>query len=109
MIYNRNYNIAWEIPPSDSGCGCGCGCGCGSVNNFTETGLTNYESADYAKTDKNGAANTNKLLTLSGDFNAAKACKAYAPGVYDGMWYLPALGELYYVYSNYGTLSSILQ
>lgn len=75
---------------------------------YTPTGLTNYEITQAALTDIDGISNTKILSTLSGQFNAAQACAEYIPGVYDGEWYLPALGELNYMYLNYQKIHDTL-
>ena len=70
-----------------------------------DTGLDNFTSSDTAKTDFNGKANTELLLSLGADKYLAAA---YASEQFQGNGYLPAAGELYkyctriktYVYSG---------
>ena len=92
MIYNGDFVITWENVPMY----------------YTPTGLTNYGTKETALTDIDGISNTKILSTLSGPLNAAKACAEYLPGVYNGEWYLPALGELNYMYLNYEKIRDTL-
>lgn len=87
------------------------GCGCGCSDAFTNTGLTNYSTESSAKLDIYGDYNTAAIVSAfmaAGVTGAATACAAYTPGTHDGEWYLPALGELYYVFFNNITISSVL-
>ena len=56
--------------------------------------------------DVNGAANTTTLVGLGSDYVAANACHNFAPGVYDGEWYLPAAGELGYMIALYDDINA---
>ncbi len=78
---------------------------------YIDTSLTNYSTADEAKTDFNGKSNTAVIVaehpTETVDNNAAIYCNSYSTeGTNAGDWYLPAAGELYsYVYGNYSVLN----
>jgi hypothetical protein len=56
--------------------------------------------------DVNGAANTTTLVGLGSDYVAANACHNFAPGVHDGEWYLPAIGELGYMIALYDDINA---
>lgn len=56
--------------------------------------------------DVNGAANTTTLVGLGSDYAAANACHNFAPGVHDGEWYLPAMGELGYVMALFDDINA---
>ena len=89
------------------------------------SGLTNYETADEAKTDFNGWANTQAIMEYvtdktidpipsgqtNGVFQAAMVCQRFNPdGETAGQWYLPALGEMYnYVGLNSNVVNTALQ
>lgn len=89
------------------------------------SGLTNYASADEAKTDLNGWANTQAIMEYvtdktidpipsgltNGVFQAAMVCQRYNPdGETAGQWYLPAAGEFYnYVGLNKDAVNTALQ
>ena len=90
MKYNGSEGISWND------------------NNDTPTGLTDYETEEDALTDINGISNTTILCSLSGPFNAARACAEYAPGVYDYRWYFPALGELQCMYQHWQDICDTL-
>lgn len=94
-------------------------------NTIDISGLTDYETADEAKTDLNGWANTQAIMeyvtdkTISpipsgvtnGVFQAAMVCQRYNPdGGTAGQWYLPAAGEFYnYVSLNEDAVNTTLQ
>ena len=67
-------------------------------------GLTNIEDVAKAKQDFNGKANTAAIKayrsSLTGYPAARYAYEYKTTGTNAGEWYLPALGELYTVYSN---------
>ena len=69
--------------------------------------LTNYSTANEAKSDFNGKNNTSIIVSihtslgLNSSNSAAIACNEYSvEGVNVGDWYLPALGELSYIFDN---------
>ncbi len=75
-----------------------------------DTPLTNYASFADAKTDLNGKSNTAIIVathtTDEASNNAAIYCNSYSTeGTNAGDWYLPALGEFYYLYDNYSTIN----
>ena len=48
--------------------------------------------------DIDGSGNTDILVTYTDTtYKACKAARNFAPGIYDGEWYLPAAGELGYI------------
>lgn len=73
-----------------------------------DANIGTFDSENSAKTDVSGYANTQILSNLGSSYQAASCCMLFSPGVYNGEWYLPALGELYYVHSNYEIINSIL-
>ena len=89
------------------------------------SGLTNYASADEAKTDFNGWANTQAIMEYvtdktidpipsgktNGVFQTAMVCQRFNPdGNTAGQWYLPAAGEMYnYVGLNKDAVETALQ
>lgn len=89
------------------------------------SGLTDYATADEAKTDFNGWANTQAIMEYVSDktinpipsgqtegvYQAAMVCQRYNPdGETAGQWYLPAVGELYnYVGLNRDAVNTALQ
>ena len=89
------------------------------------SGLTNYTTADEAKTDFNGWANTQAIMEYVSDktinpipsgqtngvFQAAMVCQRFNPdGETAGQWYLPAAGEFYnYVGLNSSVINTALQ
>lgn len=95
------------------------------ANYTTISGLTNYGTADEAKTDLNGWANTQAIMEYvtdktinpipsgqtEGVFQAAMVCQRYNPdGGSAGQWYLPAAGELSnYVGLNINAVRTALQ
>lgn len=59
--------------------------------------------------DINGEANTAALLAKSStNYPAALACKNFAPGLANGSWYLPAMGELAYLQVRWGAINDKL-
>ena len=92
---------------------------------FTDiSGLTNYASADEAKTDFNGWANTQAIMEYVSDktidpipssqtngvYQAAMVCQRFNPdGASAGQWYLPSVGELNYVVLNKDAVNTSLQ
>lgn len=74
-------------------------------------GATTVTALASAKADVNGYENTRTIIeavqNYSG-FTAVRQCNSFRPGVYDDEWYLPAFGELYYVYTNYDIINSTL-
>lgn len=97
----------------------------GQQYNAHISGLTNYATADEAKTDFDGWANTQAIMeyvtdktitpipsgVTDGVFQAAMVCQRYNPdGGTAGQWYLPAAGELWnYVAVNKDAVSTALQ
>lgn len=89
------------------------------------SGLTNYATADEAKTDFNGWANTQAIMeyvsdktidpiptgVTNGVYQPAMVCQRYNPdGNTAGQWYLPAAGELWnYVTLNRDAVNTALQ
>ncbi len=81
------------------------------------TDLINIESTTTALNDYNGQSNTLSIVNTYGvnadtSKNAAVFCYNYSPiglETTKSMWYLPAVGELYYyIYQNYERISSTL-
>ena len=93
--------------------------------NLDISGLTNYASADEAKADLNGWANTQAIMEYvtdktitpipsgqtNGVFQSAMVCQRFNPdGNTAGQWYLPAAGEMYnYVGLNKDAVRTALQ
>lgn len=93
--------------------------------NLDISGLTNYATADEAKADFNGWANTQAIMEYVSDktidpipssktngvFQAAMVCQRFNPdGETAGQWYLPAAGEMYnYVGLNKDAVNTALQ
>lgn len=93
--------------------------------NTNISGLTNYATADEAKADFNGWANTQAIMeyvsdktidpipsgATNGVFQAAMVCQRYNPdGGSAGQWYLPSVGELWnYVAVNKDAVNTALQ
>lgn len=88
------------------------------------SGLTNYATADEAKTDFDGWTNTQAIMeyvtdktidpipsgNTEGVYQAAMVCQRYNPdGGSAGQWYLPAAGELNYVALNKDAVSTAIQ
>lgn len=89
------------------------------------SGLTNYATADEAKTDFDGWTNTQAIMEYVSDktinpipsgqtngvYQAAMVCQRYNPdGGSAGQWYLPAAGELWnYVAVNRSALNTAFQ
>ena len=83
-----------------------------SVTNITS--LTAFDDANDAKNDYNGVSNTQIIVDYFGTSVTGVAgvyCYNYAPEVWEntkGMWYLPAVGELYfYLYENIDIIENI--
>ncbi len=76
------------------------------------TTLTSYLNETDAKTDFNGKDNTVKIVAHFGEdvdttLHAGVFCHKYVTeGTEAGNWYLPAAGELNYLYENYDTLET---
>ena len=72
--------------------------------------IVNYVEKYLAKTDYEGKSNTTAIVAYYGENNediAGIYCYSYYPDGLEsskGNWYLPALGELFYVYENYEML-----
>lgn len=82
---------------------------CISAVSYEDTPLKNISSDEYVKTDYNGSENTDILIDFGGNqYSAAYLCKIYNPGAYYNEWYLPACGELYYMYTNYDKISDTI-
>lgn len=89
------------------------------------SGLTNYATADEAKTDFNGWTNTQAIMeyvsdktinpiptgATNGVYQSAMVCQRYNPdGNTAGQWYLPAAGEFHnYVGLNKDAVNAALQ
>lgn len=57
-----------------------------------------YSTEGQTLYDVDGSGNTDILVTYTdATYKACKAARNFAPGIYDGEWYLPAAGELGYV------------
>ena len=75
------------------------------------SGVTNYTNSSDAITDYDGKANTLAIVsTHTSDTtsnNAAKYCNSYSTaGTSAGDWYLPAMGEIGYIYDSNTTLAA---
>ena len=68
------------------------------------SGISNTTDMEKAKQDFNGKANTAAIKAKNSNLSKYPAAKyAYdytTPGTNEGDWYLPALGEMYMVYTN---------
>lgn len=79
-------------------------------------GLTKYSTADLAKTDFNGKANTAAIINAIKAYDTAHSTdnitgnigdiiqKYHTEGTIAGDWYIPAVGEAYKLYENRTTL-----
>jgi uncharacterized repeat protein (TIGR02543 family) len=82
------------------------------------TGVLEKPNTEYYKTieggnvlsDFNGLKNTQTLVGLGTDYEAANACWNYNDETNSGLqWYLPAMGELVYLRCRYGKLALIIE
>ena len=84
-----------------------------SSTSYDISGLTNYSDKTAVQGDYNGKSNTS-IIIAHGDSHryetpAADYCYNYTTeGTKKGDWYLPAGGELYYIYQNKDTLNNSL-
>ena len=62
-----------------------------------------------ALSDFNGLSNTQTLVGLGSDYEAANACWKYKDGVSNLQWYLPAAGELGYLISRYKKIDETIR
>ena len=61
-----------------------------------------------AFSDFNGLSNTQTLVGLGSDYQAANACWKYKDGVSNLQWYLPAMGELGYLIPRFNLINASL-
>ena len=61
-----------------------------------------------ALSDFNGLSNTQTLVGLGSDYEAANACWKYSDGVSNLQWYLPAMGELGYLMPRFNLINASL-
>lgn len=59
-------------------------------------------------TEVNGDYNTSVLKVIDALYEAAITCSQFAPGIYDGQWYLPAFGELIYMLVQFGEINAAI-
>ncbi len=74
--------------------------------------LVNQSTPDAAKTDFDGAANTQCLISNGNSYPAAEYCNTYKPvmnGTGSSGWYLPAAGELFLMHLGYDAINLGLQ
>ena len=79
---------------------------------FLANGALNpvYAMEGQALADVDGYGNTKLILsTRPENYPAALACKNFSPGINDGKWYLPALGEWGYIHARWGAINDKLQ
>ena len=70
----------------------------------------NKEISGYnnALSDFNGLSNTETLVGLGSDYEAANACWKYKDGASNLQWYLPAMGELGYLMPRFNEINSVI-
>ena len=61
-----------------------------------------------ALSDFNGLSNTQTLVVLGSDYQAANACWNYSDGASNLQWYLPAMGELGYIIARFNLINASL-
>ena len=61
-----------------------------------------------ALSDFNGFSNTQTLVGLGSDYQAANACWKYKDGASNLQWYLPAMGELGYLMPRFNLINASL-
>lgn len=66
-----------------------------------------YTSGSQCLYDTDGVGNTTALKEFPACV-AAIACATFAPGIYDGQWYLPAMGELGYVMVQWSRIQAAI-
>lgn len=79
---------------------------------FLANGALNpiYAMNGQALADVDGYGNTKLILSKRPEnYPAALACKNFSPGINDGKWYLPALGEWGYIHARWGAINDKLQ
>ena len=70
----------------------------------------NKEISGYnnALSDFNGLSNTETLVGLGSDYEAANACWKYKDGASNLQWYLPAMGEFGYLMPRFNEINSVI-
>ena len=69
-----------------------------------------YAMEGQALADVDGYGNTKLILSKHPEnYPAALACKNFSPGINDGKWYLPSLGEWGYIHARWGAINDKLQ
>jgi hypothetical protein len=61
-----------------------------------------------ALSDFNGLTNTETLVGLGSDYEAANACWKYKDGVSNLQWYLPSMGELGFLMPRFNEINSVI-
>ena len=61
-----------------------------------------------ALSDFNGLSNTQTLIDLGTDYQAANACWKYKDGSSNIQWYLPAMGELGYIMPRFNEINNTI-
>jgi hypothetical protein len=82
-----------------------------SPSPFLSDGTKNevYFTEGQALCDIDGNANTTAILNADANkYLAAKACRSFAPGTHNGEWYLPAMGELGYVFVQWKAIDDAI-
>ena len=77
-------------------------------SDFVVPGLANYLDAREAIYDFNGASNT-QAIRLAGDAARFPAVYQLSPSMIEAGWYLPAMGQLRYLYANLVAVNAALQ
>ena len=67
-----------------------------------------YYSGNKALCDFNGLSNTQTLVSLGSEYEAANACWNYKDDYSNLQWYLPAAGELGYLIIRYNKINNSL-
>ena len=65
-------------------------------------------SGNNALSDFNGLSNTQTLVGLGSDYEAANACWKYKDGASNLQWYLPSMGELGYLMPRYKKINNVI-
>ena len=79
---------------------------------FLANGALNpvYAMEGQALADVDGYGNTKLILSKHPEnYPAALACKNFSPGINNGKWYLPSLGEWGYIHARWGAINDKLQ
>lgn len=67
--------------------------------------ISSYKNA---LSDFNGLSNTETLVGLGADYEAANACWKYKDGASNLQWYLPAMGELGYLVARFNRINYVI-